>query len=82
MISRPQRPASSPREDEAEAVRFGCPMLYRARTVPAPGIPPWRCHLGWAIHNEEELARCREPESVEECWRIHLERLEGPGREG
>jgi hypothetical protein len=80
-MGRPQRPASRQEEDAAEAVRFGCPMLYRARTISATGLPAWRCHLGWAIHDEEELARCLETESVEECWRMHLERYE-PGTNG
>ena len=56
-MSRPKRPASRQEEDVAEAVRFGCPMLYRARTIPAPGVPPMRCHLGWALHNQEEIER-------------------------
>ena len=82
-MSRPQRPASRQEEDVAEAVRFGCPMLYRARTIPAPGVPPMRCHLGWALHNQEEIERCLDTESVEECWRMHLERLEsGNGHVG
>ena len=75
------RPRATPPAEEVEAgtVRFGCPMLYRARQSSATGLPVWRCHLGWAIHTDEEVARCQEVESVEECWRLHLERYDPNG---
>ncbi len=66
-------------EDErtAEPGRFGCPMLVRAHCGPLRGKadPLFRCSLGWAIHGEADVCRCRLTDTVPECWKVHPERF-------
>ncbi len=63
-------------EPLAEPGRYGCPMLFRTRFYPSSRAagPAMRCALGWALHNEVEVARCRATDAVTDCWKVHPER--------
>jgi hypothetical protein len=68
-----------PEEEEqtAEPGRFGCPMLVRAHCGPLRGRvePVFRCSLGWALHGNDDVMRCRATDTVPECWKVHPERF-------
>ncbi len=62
-------------ESMAEPGRYGCPMLCRTRvTLPGMAGPVMRCALGWALHNDMEVARCAATSVVTDCWKVHPER--------
>ncbi len=75
-MSRERRLLFPVEEPAAEPGRYGCPMLFRTRYYPSPGAtrPAMRCALGWAIHNELEVARCSATDIVTDCWKVHPER--------
>jgi hypothetical protein len=52
-------------------------MLTRGhRSHPVDAQQPlMRCELGWALHNEVEVQRCRATEAVMDCWKVHPERI-------
>lgn len=58
-------------------VSLGCPMLTRTKVAlpSAGGLRAPRCNLGWAIHNEDEVAFCLQTPSIAQCWKAHPERL-------
>lgn len=63
-------------EAVAEPGRFGCPMLVRPHHDLAPErTPRMRCSLGWALHNESEIARCIETAAVSDCWKTTPEAI-------
>jgi hypothetical protein len=64
-------------EQSAEPGRFGCPMLVRAHCGPLRGqaAPVYRCSLAWALHDDQDVRRCRVTEAVSDCWKLHPERL-------
>jgi hypothetical protein len=64
-------------EEAAEPGRFGCPMLVRAHCGPLRGRaePVYRCSLGWALHGQDEVTRCRATEVALDCWKVHPERF-------
>ena len=69
-MSREPRPLFQEEDAVAEPGRFGCPMLVRPHHDLAPEqSPPMRCSLGWALHNESEIARCIETVNVADCWK-------------
>ena len=76
-MSRERRLLLIEEEQSAEPGRFGCPMLVRAHCGPWRGRaePVYRCSLGWALHDEDELRRCRLTNIVNDCWKVHPERL-------
>jgi hypothetical protein len=63
-------------ETTVEPGRYGCPMLIQSRQIipTAATRPIMRCALGWALHNEVEVARCAATEAMTDCWKIHPER--------
>ncbi len=63
-------------EQTAEAGHYGCPMLKRTRFYPSKDSsqPAMRCNLGWAVHNEVEMARCMATDVLNDCWKVHPER--------
>ena len=77
-MSRERRSLFLAEESTAEPGRFGCPMLVRAHCGPLRGRaePVYRCSLGWALHGEVEVARCRATDAVPDCWKAHPERFE------
>lgn len=77
-MSRERRSLFLAEEPGAEPGRFGCPMLVRAHCGPLRGRadPVYRCSLGWALHGEDEVARCRATDAVPDCWKANPERLE------
>ena len=88
-MSRELRRLFDEEDDSAEPGRFGCSMLGRGRFACRPGsrVQTMRCSLGWALHNDLEVARCRATESLTDCWKVHPERtpvvgLPGMEREG
>jgi hypothetical protein len=76
-MSRARRRLFPEEEQTAEPGRFGCPMLVRAHCGPLRGRtePVFRCSLGWAIHGEADVGRCRLIETSNDCWKVHPERL-------
>ena len=75
-MSRERRRLFQPEEPPAEPGRYGCPMLFRTRFhLPPDAVRPMgRCALGWALHNELEVARCAATDAVTDCWKVHPER--------
>jgi len=75
-MSRERRRLFPEEEPTAEPGRFGCPMLVRSRAglAAAGALPPMRCSLGWALHDDLDAARCRATDSVSDCWKVHPER--------
>jgi len=75
-MSRERRRLFLAEEPSAEPGRYGCPMLFRTRFhLPPDAIRPVaRCALGWALHNELEVARCVATDVVTDCWKVHPER--------
>ncbi len=76
-MSRERRRLFLEEEQTAEPGRFGCPMLVRAHCGPLRGgrEPVFRCSLGWALHGEEDVSRCRATDAVPDCWKVHPERF-------
>lgn len=76
-MSRERRRLFLQEEQSAEPGRFGCPMLVRAHCGALPGRsePVYRCSLAWALHNEDDVLRCRLTDIVNDCWKVHPERL-------
>lgn len=74
-MGRERRPLAST-EDAAESERFGCPMLAHIHSAHAvvKGVSDHRCHLGWALRTELDVARCRATNAVTDCWKAHPER--------
>ena len=56
---------------ECEEIRFGCSMLswIRLRSHSARTLVPMRCSLGYALHSEDDVARCRAGEGPGDCWK-------------
>jgi hypothetical protein len=54
-----------------ESIYFGCSMLSRIRLRPKnpKALVPMRCSLGYALHSNEEVARCLGVEGPSECWK-------------
>ena len=75
-MSRERRRLFPAEEPTAEPGRYGCPMLFRTRLhlPPDAAKPVMRCGLGWALHNEVEVARCIATDVVTDCWKVHPER--------
>ena len=75
-MSRERRRLFHEEEESAEPGRYGCPMLIRGRVYlpPDESGPVMRCALGWALHNELEVARCAVTDVVTDCWKVHPER--------
>jgi hypothetical protein len=76
-MSRERRLLLFQEEQLAEPGRFGCPMLVRAHCGHLRGRtdPLYRCSLGWALHGESDVMRCRVTDVVTDCWKVHPERL-------
>ena len=76
-MSRERRRLLFQEELLAEPGRFGCPMLVRAHCGRLRGgtEPVYRCSLGWALHGENDIMRCRATDVVTDCWKVHPERL-------
>jgi hypothetical protein len=55
-----------------ESIHFGCSMLSRIRLQPRNGakLATVRCHLGYALHSDEEVAKCMAVEGPGECWKV------------
>ena len=75
-MSRERRRLFREEDPPAEPGRYGCPMLVRTRfhLPPNAARPVMRCALGWALHNELEVARCVATDVVTDCWKVHPER--------
>lgn len=74
-MSLERRPLFPQEEPEAATGRYGCPMLVRTRFSFVPGGPPlMRCSLGWALHDDLEVARCQATDVLTDCWKVHPER--------
>ena len=74
-MSRERRPLLPEEETTAEPGRYGCPMLVRAHYVREPDATPvMRCALAWALHGDEEVARCLATDVLTDCWKVHPER--------
>lgn len=74
-MSRERRPLFHEEEQTAEPGQFGCPMLVRGhRSHPVDDRPMWRCHLGWSLRSELDVARCSATNSATDCWKVHPER--------
>lgn len=58
--------------DDAETFRCGCSMLARIRLRPRnpSAFATMRCSLGFALHNEGEVAKCLAVEGPGECWKV------------
>ena len=56
---------------ECDEIRFGCSMLsqIRLRGRHARALAPMRCSLGYALHSDEDVARCRAVEGPGDCWK-------------
>lgn len=76
-MSRELRRLFQEEEQTAEPGRFGCPMLERAHCGPLRGraAPVYRCSLGWALHGDHDVMRCRATDAVLDCWKLHPERF-------
>lgn len=76
-MSRERRRLFLVEERAAEPGRFGCPMLVRAHCGPLRGgsEPVYRCSLGWALHGDADVMRCRATDVVTDCWKVHPERF-------
>jgi hypothetical protein len=76
-MSRERRRLFLEEEQPAEPGRFGCPMLVRAHCGPLRGRvePVYRCSLGWALHGDDDVMRCRLTEVVTDFCKVHPERF-------
>ncbi len=69
---------------ECEEIRFGCSMLSQVRLrLHNPRIlAPMRCSLGYALHSEDDVAKCRAVEGPGDCWKAAPSwRVAAPGPE-
>ena len=75
-MSRELRRLFDEEETSAEPGHFGCSMLTRVHFAPRSGqrVRTMRCSLGWALHNDLEVARCCATDSLIDCWKEHPER--------
>ena len=75
-MSRELRRLFDEEDESAEPGHFGCSMLGRGRFSCRPGAraQQMRCSLGWALHNDLEVARCCATDSLTDCWKVHPER--------
>ena len=75
-MSRERRRLFDEEDDSAEPGHFGCSMLTRVHFASRPGqrVRTMRCALGWALHNDLEVARCGATDSLVDCWKAHPER--------
>lgn len=75
-MSRERRRLFDEEDESAEPGHFGCSMLGRAGVNRDPGhrARTMRCSLGWALHNDLEVARCCATELLTDCWKMHPER--------
>jgi hypothetical protein len=76
-MNRERRGPTVDEESSLDHEQFGCPMLTRNHGEVPRGIrrPGFRCSLGWALHDDSEVDRCREIETVPACWKAHPDRL-------
>lgn len=76
VMSRERRRLFEEEDESAEPGHFGCSMLTRSHFTsrPGSGIKTMRCALGWALHNDLEVARCCATDSLTDCWKVHPER--------
>ncbi|MBA2753535.1 MAG: hypothetical protein H0U40_03600 [Chloroflexia bacterium] len=82
-MGRERRPLFPAEEAMAEPGIYGCPMLIRPHhDLGGVRVPTMRCALGWALHNEAEIARCGETGSVVECWKVDPALIEVVPRPG
>lgn len=72
----PSERRTAPTDDEPESGLFGCPMLAPVHWDGAreAGVPTRRCLIGWSLHDELAIARCRATHAVVDCWKAHPER--------
>ncbi len=75
-MSRERRRLFDEEDESAEPGHFGCCMLTRLHFAPRSGqrVRTMRCSLGWALHDDLEVARCRATDSLVDCWKVHPER--------
>lgn len=69
---------------ECEEIRFGCSMLsqVRLRSHSPRTLAPMRCSLGYALHSEADIAKCRAVEGPGDCWKAAPSwRVAAPGPE-
>ena len=69
---------------ECEEIRFGCSMLsqIRLRSHNPRTLAPMRCSLGYALHSDDDIARCRAVEGPGDCWKAAPSwRVAAPGPE-
>gem|GEM_PF-2837246 len=69
---------------ECEEIRFGCSMLsqIRLRSHNPGTLAPMRCSLGYALHSEDDVAKCRSVEGPGDCWKTAPSwRVAAPGPE-
>ena len=69
---------------ECEEIRFGCSMLsqFRLRPHNPKALAPMRCSLGYALHSEDDVAKCRAVEGPGDCWKTAPSwRVAAPGPE-
>lgn len=64
---------------DGEHLHLGCPMLTRTRLAlhASHGLRAGRCSLGWALHDEDEIALCLHTPNLLDCWKVHPERIPG-----
>ncbi len=76
-MNRERRGLTVDEEASPEDEQFGCPMLTRNHGEISHGIRRigFRCSLGWALHDDSEVDRCRQIETVPACWKAHPDRL-------
>jgi len=77
FMNREARGSTIDQDSSLVEEKFGCPMLVRNHGEVPRGIrrPRYRCSLGWALHDEGEVDRCRDVESVPACWKVQPERV-------
>ncbi len=75
-MSRERRRLFDEEDESADPGHFGCTMLGGGQVRGDQGRRPrtMRCALGWALHNDLEVARCCATESLTDCWKTHPER--------
>jgi hypothetical protein len=58
-------------EPEADSIQFGCSMLSRIRLQPrrSGSLAVIRCSLGYALHGDEDVAKCLAVEGPSSCWK-------------
>jgi hypothetical protein len=69
---------------ECEEIRFGCSMLsqIRLRSHKPGTLALMRCSLGFALHSENDVAKCLDVEGPGDCWKTTPSwRVAAPGPE-